>query len=591
MKNLRNILVVLMCLVMVFAFAACTKPAVTEPTKAPAEETQAPAEETEAPGEETTPPEEEIPYWRTPCAETVTVTCVKGYNPPEDPDTPAGTTVENQALNVVLREKFNIILDWLWTVPSEQYNQKFNLSIASGQIPDLLNIDLNQFLDFVDAGQLADLGPALEQWAMPEVREEYSYYDDVPLQQCTFDGKILSLPCLLDNAENLTHYFYRNDWLDDVNMEVPSSIEEVCDLAIAFATNNVSGKDETIGLLCAQSVFNGGNTWSLDGFANGYGAYPYKWIRAEDGSLIYGSIQPEVKDALDRIKQLYNDGGISREFVSHDWNKQGELVIAGQVGSFYGGWWVPNWPCNLAMEEDFDTDWKMIVIPSTVDGVPGKSFMQRNVIVWYNCLSKDAMAGADEALVKILNLFYDVSYMAPDEQYSIDTYGDVMRPTKEGGTWVWNWGPVWIYQARCQALNMEAVQKAWEAQDPTMCDTQYRKDLYEATEIYMAGEKKEGYGKAWGLWYSRVANDGGIGLSYYTKNNGLFVYDEFYGPPTPTQLEKQSTLNDLAATFWVNYVLGTDTDFEGFVNSWKTQGGDAWTAEANAQYVELGYAE
>ena len=74
---------------------------------------------------------------------------------------------------------------------------------------------------------------------------------------------------LLDNAESETHYFYRNDWLDDVNMEAPSNLEEVCDLAVAFATNNVSGTDETVGMLCAATVFNGGNTWSMDGFAQG----------------------------------------------------------------------------------------------------------------------------------------------------------------------------------------------------------------------------------------------------------------------------------------------------------------------------------
>jgi putative aldouronate transport system substrate-binding protein len=162
-----------------------------------------------------------------------------------------------------------------------------------------------------------------------------------------------------------------------------------------------------------------------------------------------------------------------------------------------------------------------------------------------------------------------------------------MRPTTEGGTWVWNWGPVWIYQARCQALNMEAVQKAWEAQDRSLCITKYRQDLYDATEIWTKGVKEEGLGMAWGLWYSRVANDGGIGLSYYTKNNGLFVYNEFYGPPTATQLEKESTLADLQSKFWTDYVMGATDDFDGFVANWKSQGGDAWTAEANVQYAAL----
>jgi hypothetical protein len=33
--------------------------------------------------------------------------------------------------------------------------------------------------------------------------------------------------------------------------------------------------------------------------------------------------------------------------------------------------------------------------------------------------------------------------------------------------------------------------------------------------------------------------------------------------------------------------MGATDDFDGFVANWKSQGGDAWTAEANAQYAAL----
>lgn len=592
MKTSRNILVLVLCLVMALGFAACSQPAATEPTPGPAtQETEAPAE-TGAPEE--TPAGEEIPYWRQPMAETVTLTCVKGYNAPEDPDIPSGTVPENSAINYVLEEKLNIKLEWLWSVPNETYEEKFALAIASGAIPDLLWINVNQFLDFVEAGQLADLGPALEAFAMPAVREEYSYYDDEPLKQCTYDGKLLSIPSVGDNAEQQTFYYYRHDWLDDVNMDVPNSIQDVNDFAVAAAQADLSGTGETVGLISASNLFWGGQMFCVDGYANGFGAYPKgKWIKMEDGSLAYGGIQPEVKDALDSLRQLYADGGISREFVSHGWEKMVELLTAGKAASFYGAWYSAGLGCSAALAADLETDWRMVTVPSTVEGVPGKSCIDQNVIVFYNCLSKDAMAGADEAFVKVINVGYDINYASPSTEYNIATYGETTRLPKDGGTWVWNYAPIYIYQARTQAYNMDAVQRAWEAQDDSTLVTQTQKDLYNATAIYTSGDKSDPtvYADSWAMWFSRVSNDSGIGLAYYNKANGLVYFNRYYGPPTATQLEKESTLMDLQDQFNVAYVMGQTDDWDGFVQDWLNQGGDAITAEVNSQYVNLGYAD
>ena len=529
-----------------------------------------------------------LPIWRQPMAETVTLTCVKGFGPPEAADTPTGITPENQTWVTILRDQLNIKLDFLWTVPSDQYNQKLRLTLASGTIPDILQCDVNTFYEFVEADALRDMRPALDQFANPDLRRVWSEFDDVPLNDVTVNGELLAVPNTLDNAENLVFYFYRQDWLDALGLQVPKSTKDVMDVAVAFAKRdpNKSGTNDTYGLSATDTPF--GTTFGLHGFFQSYGAYPGRWL-LKDGMLVNGTIQPEVKVALDQLRQLYKDGGISQEFATLNFNQIGERMIADRVGSFYGGWWVPNWPCNLNKQTNPDADWKMIPLPGP-DGKPAKSVLNRNTIVNYNVVSKKAPKGADEAVMKMLSVWFDISYGIDP----VGKYGDGVL-TKNG--WVWNYTPILCFQARAQAINMEAVLKAIDTRSTEHLLSEYHRSLYNAAIHWLELDLPEtemarppfGKWESWGLWYSRVAQDGGIGLAYKVKNDGMIVYNEFYGPPVPTELEKASTLQDMTVQFYNNYIMGAvaTAEWDKFVTDWKNLGGDAWTKEANKQYKDL----
>lgn len=77
--------------------------------------------------------------------ETVTVTEILGYNPPEDPRTPSGITPEQNAYLKDLKEMMNIEVKYKWTVPSAQFEQKFSLAMASGDLPDVIEVDQKNY--------------------------------------------------------------------------------------------------------------------------------------------------------------------------------------------------------------------------------------------------------------------------------------------------------------------------------------------------------------------------------------------------------------------------------------------------------------
>lgn len=77
--------------------------------------------------------------------EPITVTQVLGFAPPQDANTPKSTTPETNGYVTKLKEMLNIDLKYLWTVPTDQFAQKFSLSVASGELPDVMAVNQSEF--------------------------------------------------------------------------------------------------------------------------------------------------------------------------------------------------------------------------------------------------------------------------------------------------------------------------------------------------------------------------------------------------------------------------------------------------------------
>ena len=67
-----------------------------------------------------------------------------------------------------------------------------------------------------------------------------------------------------------------------------------------------------------------------------FSKYPTYWIEDKDGSLVYGSTTPEMKQALTTLSELYADGLIDNEFYVNDNQKAAEALVNGKCGAMYG---------------------------------------------------------------------------------------------------------------------------------------------------------------------------------------------------------------------------------------------------------------
>lgn len=503
-------------------------------------------------------------------SEPVEVTAVLAVRPPEDPKTPKDVTPQTNTFIKLLKENFNINLRFLWTVPTDQFEQKFGVSMASGDLPDLLTLDATKghFENLYEQNQLADLTEIYKNYASEDVKKYIEADGGKALDSIKKDGKVYGLPHYADPKQTAQVLWIRDDWMKKLHLQPPRTIDELEKMAEAFTTKDPdgNGKNDTYGLgIQKKPIFWG---FDLRGFFHGYGAYPMNWIKDSGGNLIAGEVQPQVRDALLRLQSMYKKGLIDKEFAMKDDTKFVEDLVAGKVGLVYGEWWYPAWPLNLVKDKNPEAEWKCYPVPSA-DGKDSKTIISR---VWIsNVLAVSKKCKNPEAAMKVLNLYVDM-----DEK----KYGPEAKA--EGG-YVYTWVPFKLYYPmQIEHFYNFTNQALKEQRDPETIVDPFKagvETVYKKSKLWLeTGEGTEN----WGAYYSRVSPEGGWGTVKKIVEGGNVEYNEFYGPVLPTQQEKGASFEKMMEETYDKIIMGEDIKkFDEYVDKWHKLGGNDLTKEAN----------
>ena len=530
---------------------------------------------------------EGLPSYLHPLPQRVTLRIGSSFGTPEGALVPPGTTPSTSTINQLLLEHLNIELYYMWEVPSAQAVERLQLALAAGDVPDIMRIGMVDFMELSRFGMLRDLSEAYENHIHPQIREMYEQFDNVPLQRSSYNGQLLGIPHISNTYQQISLLWYRHDWLEALGLGVPTTMDELHAAAVAFVENDMSGQGNTTGLGLFDTII----SWAPDarGLFHGYGAYPTTW-REINGELVFGTVLPETQQALNRLRRMYADGALNPEFATMNLDQLVADISADRVGFIFGEWWLPNWPFNHNMDYNPAADWRATIIV-TPTGEPGTTIINRNNINLFHVVSANAPEGAEEALVKLLNQHWDISTnpQAPER------YGELIM--QENG-WVANWVPGWVVNANEQFVNYILVNEALRTGDRSQFYLRQQFQLYELTRWFLEGvtfydedpewETPTRAG-AWGMYSSRVAPYGGWGTTMQVRERGLYIFNEFFGEPTPTQVSRGSILNDMWLEFYALYIMG-DLPYEAwdtFVADWWRLGGEDWTREVNEQFRAL----
>jgi len=211
--------------------------------------------------------------------------------------------------------------------PGDDYQTKLNLLASSNDLPDFFDIDALTLSRFVDQGLVQPIDDYLK--AAPHLMKliPQSYWDQV-----TFNGKIYALPNGMRpetfNSPNVTSVLVRQDWLDEMGLKEPATLDELHEVLQAFVTKDPdkNGKNDTQGL-------SGTKLSRFNSIFGAYGIIPNFWME-RDGQIKKGFTLPETKQVLALLQQWYKEGLIDPDFPVMETKQLNEKIINSKVGIF-----------------------------------------------------------------------------------------------------------------------------------------------------------------------------------------------------------------------------------------------------------------
>lgn len=258
-----------------------------------------------------------------------------------------GGDLMNHQVWAWLRENTGVNVD-LTVVDKVSESDKFNLMIASGEYTDLLN--MGNYSAGVEAAYeediVIDLGDYLET-EMPNY-SKIIHSDQNILKDVQDGGMFLKVYPVKDQIANPMGLgaFVRMDWLEDLDMEVPQTYDELTDVLRAFKTEKKAA--EPMALFNTVSLQNGllsGGFGSLAELsANGMGTNFANSFYQEDGEVIYGATADGTRKYLSWLHELNEEGLINFENMQNrDVNPFGDLN-AGEASRGETGYIFSNQP-------------------------------------------------------------------------------------------------------------------------------------------------------------------------------------------------------------------------------------------------------
>lgn len=417
------------------------------------------------------------------------------------------------------------------------FNQQLALYISSGDMPDLVLCDYSVWMDYAKTGAWADLSPYLSEDytdLMNFVGEDWSYM--------TMEDEIYGIPNELKVPSGHVTYI-RQDWLDNLGLEIPTSLDEFTEVMRQFTFNDPdgNGKDDTYGLSAAGYTY-------LSFLMGAFGASTERdYFLNEDGTITDNAISEEYKAALAYLRDIYSEGLIDPELFTCTYEQAMAKWGRGEMGML-SAWWSHGF--NAYSRFDFgslqpDAVVKPILPPVGEDGKSGNLYsapFSQVVGISYLCSEEEI-----EAAMKYMN-FQASDYGFRVLQYGIE--GEFFEWDEETNQTTWYWG----------LSDNKSKSGKYETTDMEVYKILFHEDL-NAQTFRLAGTDE----------YNLLADSSDMRYTepYREDIFSMFLTDEYV--ENHTELDDYFTQNMLA------FIMGEkdlDTEWDAYVSEYLSLGGE-----------------
>lgn len=352
---------------------------------------------------------------------------------------------DNVVLNQ-LQEDAGINIDW--TVMSESLAEQVNIRIAGDELPDAFmgvgfsNYDLSRY---GDDGTFIDLTPYLTEEYMPNLAKILEENPDIRSAITMDDGYIYGLPsgermgtAGIGAEEDYSIYtipqfsMINKAWLDELGLEVPTTLDELHTALQAFKDNDMSAKyyGNAPGSTIPMSTGFDEWCWGQNIFYAGFGFTNWPndvcndLVLRDDGTVEFVCVSDAYRDAVTYFHDWYADGLMDIEMFSQDSTQLISKCSQGYVG--VSTWWY--------IEEimgDYADDYVFLPVLDGPDGTHNVTVRTGGATTSGQlCVTKNCKSPAN--LLKFFDMWYDPEIVMQLQYGPIDMY---FTEQDEDGVW------------------------------------------------------------------------------------------------------------------------------------------------------------
>ena len=243
---------------------------------------------------------------------------------------------DNAEVVKMIEERFNIDLKGFYVDPNN-FQENLNVKFAGGEMPDVMVVDSPaELATYIEGGIIAELPIETIREKAPNFAKVADENDDGSLwSTMIYEGKNYGVANPMNQQPMAM--FWRGDWLENLGLEVPTTLDEYETVLKAFVENDPdgNGKKDTAGAAerIFGAVFGAYGLRCVTGVGAGSGFTVNEMQLGDDNVPFFPYIRPEAKEALTVLHRWYEEGIIDKEFITGE-NHGG---YAGLSHSFMNG--------------------------------------------------------------------------------------------------------------------------------------------------------------------------------------------------------------------------------------------------------------
>lgn len=436
---------------------------------------------------------------------------------------------------------------------ADAYTQAMTLRYASMELADLVrtnSVISTTHTGAVESGVFLELDDLLQEYGPNILANVPEHVWGSP--QVSYNGKIYGIP-VMNSKPNDRIFFYRKDWLDQLQMDVPETLEEYLAFAEAVKTNDMNGDGNPNN----EYVYGAyeGVSW-MDVLTPSFGVHPGTWS-LHDGKLVPDMLQPKMKEAIQFYKDMYDNGYMPKDFLTISETDRNAMILRGEYGSWGGA--VYQYSAVFSeIENQEGAEVIMATPPKGPDGHMGIRPMDAGVyFVWVI----PADTEHPEEVIKFLNYLH-----SGDEELE-----------------------------RFFALGIEGVNHTLENGEVHYDVTDPVNAELNAFQMHQLNLNFKEQGLSSDLVLANLPDGDKVIEGYQTSDLTPVEHDSMYMPQLPIFSERPELLPGFATgnmftDMWAKVVVGEeslDAAFDAFVANWYSRGGEQAIEQATEWYNDF----